>query len=164
MSLEVIELPAFTPDFCAEIVGAFDEFDAKRFTDRSNGNTLYRTVDHVPAKYRSMVNLDIPKTIREKLIKAAPRCGSFLEEVIVNRYEPGDFLPKHIDSHHYLRFCVVPLVEKGDGFSAYFDGSTGEETFYEDVIGCGLLVTGNKLVHEVKPVKHKRYIVLYLYL
>lgn len=164
MSLEVIELPAFTPDLCADVVKTLEEFDAKRFNDRSNGNTLYRTVDRVPAKYRSMVNLDIPKALREKLIKLAPRCGSFLEEVIVNRYEPGDFIPKHIDSHHYPRFCVVPLVENGDGFSAYFDGPNGEETFYEDIIGSGLLVTGNKLVHEVKPVKHKRYIVLYLYL
>lgn len=164
MSLDVIEIPAFTAEFCKELVEAFDEFDAKRFTDRSTGNTLFRTVDRVPAKYRSMVNLDIPKHLRERLIAAAPKCGSFLEEVIVNRYEPGDFLPKHIDSHIYPRFCVVPLVESGDGFSAYFDGVDGEETFYKDTIGTGLLVEGNKLVHEVKPVKHKRYIVLYLYL
>lgn len=164
MNLEVIDIPAFTPEFCQELVKAFDEFDAKRFTDRSKGTTLFRTVDRVPAKYRSMVNLDIPKHLREKLIAAAPKHGDYLEEVIVNRYEVGDFLPKHIDSHIYPRFCVVPLCENGDGFSAYFDGKDGEETFYQDRIGKGLLVNGNKLVHEVKPVKHKRYIVLYLYL
>lgn len=162
--LSIIECPQFTQEFCDEIVGAFDQFENKRFTDRSGGTTLYRTVDRVPAKYRSMVNLDIPKALREKLILAAPKCGSFLEEVIVNKYEPGDYIPKHIDSHHYPKFCVVPLVENGDGFSAYFDGADGDETFYEDVLGTGIVVSGNKLVHEVKPVKHKRYIVLYLYL
>lgn len=163
-SLEILELPQFTPDFCESVVKELEALETRRFVDRSVGTTLYRTVEKVPAKYRSMVNLDIPKSLREKLIKAAPKCGSFLEEVIVNKYEPGDFIPKHIDSHAYPRFCVVPLVEKGDGFSAYFGGSYGEETFYEDMLGTGLLVTGNKLVHEVKPVKHKRYIVLYLYL
>lgn len=164
MSLEIIACPQFTPEFCAEVVDTLDKFEKKRFTDRSGGTTLYRTVDKVGAKYRSMVNLDIPKDLREKLIARAPKVGCFLEEVIVNRYEPGDYIPKHIDSHQYPHFVVVPLVENGDGFSAYFDGANGDETFFEDVLGTGLLVTGNKLVHEVKPVKHKRYIVLYLYL
>lgn len=164
MTLQIIECPQFTQEFCEEIVGAFDTFENKRFTDRSAGNTLYRTIDRVKASYRSMVNLDIPKALREKLILAAPKCGSFLEEVIVNKYDQGDYIPKHIDSHSYLKFCVVPLVENGDGFSAYFDGPKGDESFYEDVLGTGILVTGNKLVHEVKPVKNKRYVILYLYL
>lgn len=164
MTLTVIDIPKFTPEFCKELVSELDEFDTKRFTDRSNGTTLFRTLDKVPAKYRSMVNLDIPKSIREKLIKMAPNCGSFLEEVIVNKYEPGDFIPMHVDSHHYLSFCVVPLVAEGDGFSAYFDGPTGDETYYPDTIGTGIHVTGNKLVHAVRPVSHKRYIALYLYL
>lgn len=164
MNLQLIECPQFTPEFCGDIVDAFDAFENKRFTDRSDGTTLYRTVDRTKAKYRSMLNLDIPKVIREKLIQAAPKCGNFLEEVIVNKYDPGDYIPKHLDSHQYTKFCVVPLVESGDGFSAYYDGPNGDESFYEDVLGTGILVTGNKLVHEVKPVKHKRYIVLYLYL
>lgn len=164
MNLEIIKCPQFTSEFCEEIVAAFDTFDNGRYNDRSEGTTLYRTVDRSKAKYRSMNNLDIPRTLREKLIKAAPNCGSFLEEVIVNKYEPGDYIPKHIDSHMYMTFCVVPLVESGDGFSAYFEGADGEETFYEDVIGTGIVVTGNKLVHAVRPVKQKRYIVLYLYL
>lgn len=164
MALQLIECPQFTQRFCRELVSELDQFDAKRFTDRSKGTTLFRTIEKVPAKYRSMINLDIPRSIREKLIAAAPKCGSFLEEVIVNMYEPGDFIPMHIDSHHYLSFCVVPLVEDGDGFSAYFDGPEGDETFYPDTIGTGIHVTGNKLVHAVRPVSYKRYIALYLYL
>jgi hypothetical protein len=164
MRLELINVPQFSIEFCDSIITELDAIEDKRFTDRSRGMTLYRTVDRSAASYRSMINLDIPKSIREKLIAKAPPVGNFLEEVIINRYHPGDFIPKHLDTHPYPKFCVVPLVESGDGFSAYFDGANGEETFYEDIIGTGLLVSGTKLVHEVKPVKHKRYVVLYLYL
>lgn len=162
--LEIIEIPKFSPEFCGALVSEIEKLESRRFVDRSKGTTLYRTIDQTEAKYRSVVNLDIPRPLREALIAAAPKVGSFLEEIIINWYEPGDFIPKHIDGHQYTSFCVVPLVENGDGFSAYFDGPSGEETFFEDIVGTGILVSGNKLLHEVKPVKHKRYIVLYLYL
>lgn len=164
MHLNIIELPQFTPEFCESVVAQLDAYDDKRFTDRSGGMTLARTVDGTGASYRSMVNLDIPKPIRDALIEKAPKLGSFLEEVIINRYNPGDFIPKHLDTHHYPKFCVIPLVESGDGFSAYFDGANGEETFIEDIIGNGIVVSGTKLVHAVRPVQHKRYVVMYLYL
>lgn len=161
--LEIHELPQFTPEFCEAVVAELDAIDDRYYTNRSMGAKV-RTLDHSPANYRSLINLDIPKNLRAKLIANAPKIGSFLEEVVINQYHPGDFIPKHLDTHPYLKFCVVPLVESGDGFSAYFDGADGEETFYEDVIGTGIVVSGTKLVHEVKPVQHKRYVVMYLYL
>lgn len=164
MNLEMIELPQFTPEFCQSVVDELESYDDRRFTDRSGGTTLFRTVDGNKASYRSMINLDIPKSLRLKLIEKAPRLGNFLEEVVINRYNEGDFIPKHLDTHIYPKFCVVPLVESGDGFSAYFDGANGDETFYEDIIGTGIVVSGTKLVHAVRPVQHKRYVVMYMYL
>ncbi len=77
-------------------------------------------------------------------------------EHIINRYDPGMYLPGHIDSDIYRANMVVNLVEEGDGIEI-------EGVFYEDVKGHCKMFPTNSAPHSVPPVKKQRYIIIYLY-
>lgn len=79
-----------------------------------------------------------------------------LRELVINKYYPGNYIPLHRDRHIYRTFVLAPIQSNGDGVVI-------EDIFFEDNKGLGLLFDGTGHKHEVFPVRHKRYIVLYLY-
>lgn len=99
----------------------------------------------------------IPREMRALLEACAPKIkGAMLDEVCVNRYLPGGGMPEHIDSA-FVRFnLVVALNDCGDGVEI-------SGTFYPDVPGEATVFPLRSEPHRVPPVKHKRYVLIYLY-
>lgn len=121
-----------------------------------------RSINKASGRYQSMVNLTIPKDLRKRLLEASPSITDhWLQEIIVNKYNVGDFIPPHYDSHMYRKFIVISLCENGDGLTVIENDK--EYTFF-DKVGYGIEFSGTMDLHEVKPVKNERYTILYLYL
>lgn len=99
----------------------------------------------------------MPKELREALRDLAPSIPkAMLEEVCVNRYEIGSGMPEHIDLHEYQYNMVVALSNNGDG-------CTVMDQFFADVPGKGMVFPRKSEPHSVPPVKHKRYVIIFLY-
>lgn len=109
------------------------------------------------ADYYFMGDKQQPKELRDTLFGLAPTIdGMKPAEACLNRYEIGTGMPEHIDIAMYRHNMVIPLCDKGDGLLV-------EDKFYVDVPGQGLIMPFKSPPHEVPPVKHKRYTLIYLY-
>jgi hypothetical protein len=82
--------------------------------------------------------------------------GTFLEEVCVNWYEPGEGMPEHIDLAQYRHNVVIALHELGDGVEV-------SGVFYPDIAGRAVCFPRKSEPHGVPPCKYKRYVLIYLY-
>lgn len=107
--------------------------------------------------YWFMGHNQMPGELREALWDLAPSIPkSILEEVCINRYEVGFGMPEHIDLAVYQYNMVVALSDNGDGVNIM-----GE--FHVDQPGKGICFPRKSDPHEVPPVKHKRYVIIFLY-
>lgn len=146
----------FSTELVDHIVNDIEEIPSSCFVDKSS--TIHARSGGLSGSYKSCINKSIPKPLLNKLMSNAPDIGDYwLEEVIINKYSIGDSIPPHKDKHHYRKFILISLSESQDGLIV-------EDIFYEDKKGFGIEFTGTDDLHEVKPVKHKRYSLLYLYL
>jgi hypothetical protein len=80
-----------------------------------------------------------------------------LVEIIVNKYEPGDYISTHKDYHDYIYNMVINIQDSEE------DGIIIEDTFYPDRMGRCVVFKYSGLNHSVPPVKNKRYVLIYLY-
>jgi len=103
-----------------------------------------------------------PKDIRRDIQSIAPsKPPHELEEVVVNYYPEGSFIPPHIDNEGFLAFGVMMLEDRPGGFTYHLDGS---EHFIQDKAGTFIFVDDVSLVHEVKPLSYERYSLIFLYM
>jgi hypothetical protein len=99
----------------------------------------------------------MPKDLRDHLFALAPTIdGEKPAEACINRYEIGNGMPEHVDIAMYRHNMVIPLSNNGDGLLV-----SGK--FYVDVPGSGLIMPFKSPPHEVPPVTHRRYTLIYLY-
>lgn len=99
----------------------------------------------------------MPKDLRKALYQLAPVLPStFIEEICVNKYEVGCGMPEHIDLAQYQYNMVVALCDHGDGVNI-------EGVFHVDEPGKGIIFPRKSVPHDVPAVKHKRYVVIFLY-
>lgn len=115
-----------------------------------------RAIASVECNYRVCGNERLPPHIYQFLIDRSPCPTETIGEVVVNKYAIGDWIPEHRDRHPYRQFVVVPLQSKGDGLFV-------EDKWFEDTAGMGLLFEGISHRHSVPPLKHARYVVVYIY-
>lgn len=109
------------------------------------------------ADYFFLGNGQQPKAFKEYLKAIAPTIDNFKPvEMCINRYEVGNGMPEHIDIAQYSYNMVIPLSDHGDGLLVNGD-------FYVDVPGKGLILPMRSPPHEVPPVNHRRYTLIYLY-
>lgn len=98
-----------------------------------------------------------PKAFNQLLQSLAPEIEGYrLKESIVNRYDPGQYMPEHVDLSHYQFNIVIPLCEAGDGVWV-------NDQWIEDEAGVAVVFPYKSLPHSVPPVKRQRYVVIYLY-
>lgn len=149
----------FIREFVDKLVSHIECIPDSCYVDKSN--TIPIRSDGLTGSYRSALNKTIPKNIYEMLKLAAPTIQDhWLEEIVINKYNIGDSIPPHYDKHLYRKFVLIFLSESGDGLTIHHND---KEIFIEDKLGYGLEFTGVDTLHEVKPVKHKRYSLIYLY-
>lgn len=99
----------------------------------------------------------MPEALRNVLWTIAPVIeGCPLGEVCVNRYEPGNGMPEHIDRAYYRHNMVIALNNDGDGIEI-------SGLFYPDKPGEGVVFPIRSEPHGVPPVSKRRYVLIYLY-
>lgn len=98
-----------------------------------------------------------PKDFNAYLRSLAPKIeGAWLEEAVINRYLPGNYMPEHVDIAQYRYNMVIALSELGDGVEC-------SGVFHPDVAGSGIIFPARSEPHRVPPVKHERYVAIFLY-
>ena len=157
-SLDLVKLfpKLFQPHLCDELVEEIKQLHPARWVKRTEMQAG-RGIDRLDCSYSCVLNAGFGKEHRKRLEQLAPEIeGAKLAEIVVNRYDPGDYIPEHRDRTLYLYNLLIHLQDSEDGIKI-------EDTFYPDEIGRAVIFKGVGTVHSVPPVKNTRYTLIYLY-
>lgn len=147
---------AFSKDVAAHIVTALGSVEQARWFKRNKINSIPTQGDPT-ASYWFLGDRQQTPEFNKLLRSVAPVIpGLKLEEAIINRYLPGDYMPEHIDRSVYFVNVVVALTETGDGL-------TREGVLLVDEPGVAHLFAAQSVPHGVAPVSKLRYTLIYLY-
>ena len=150
-------LPKFwEPHLCHELVNEIKQLHPARWVKRTQLQ-VGRGVNSLDCSYSCVLNDGFGKEYLKKIKEMAPEIeGAKLAEVVVNRYDPDDYLPAHWDRTLYLYNMLINLQNGPDGLII-------DDKFYPDEIGRAVVFKGAGTVHAVPPVKESRYTLIYLY-
>jgi len=147
---------AFSKEECAYLIQEIEAFEAPRWFHRDKINSIPTKGSNI-TDYYFCGDRQQPKAFNEYLRSLAPKIkGTWLGEAVINRYDVGGHMPEHIDHAQYRFNMVIPLCDNGDGLYC-------GETFHEDDAGNGVIFPARSEPHSVPPVKHRRYVVIFLY-
>lgn len=142
---------------CKEALEEIQSLHPARFVKRDKMDYVRATSNDLDCSYNVALNETLGKVALEKLKSLAPEFeGSTLAEVVVNKYEPGDFMPEHIDKTTYTYNVLINLQSSEDGIQI-------EDTHYPDEEGRAIIFNKLGVKHSVPPVKNLRYTLMYLY-
>jgi hypothetical protein len=72
------------------------------------------------SQFSSIFDDNMPEELKELCLKTIPQDRKWLSQVVINKYEPGDYLMKHRDSQGgYYRFKLIWLTEGPPHFCWY---------------------------------------------
>lgn len=146
---------AFSTDVCVALRDAIEEFHPARWFHRDAINSK-PTQGTREASYDFCGDVQQPEEFNRQLRQYAPVLDdAFLGEACINRYEPGDWMPEHIDQSVYRYNLVIPLDATG-GFDV-------EGVFHPDTAGVGVLFGAKSPPHSVPVCHTRRYVIIYLY-
>ncbi len=146
----------FSPQMAEAIVSALEELPGGYWYNRLKINSI-PTAGTTEANYYFLGHNQMPSKLRKALWELAPVLPkAILDEVCVNRYDIGHGMPEHIDLAQYQYNMVVALCDDGDGV-------TIQGQFHVDNPGQGIIFPRKSSPHAVPPVKHKRYVIIFLY-
>ncbi len=147
---------AFSREEADFLIEQIKEFHEDRWFHRTKLNSV-PTQGDTTADYYFCGDKQQPKDFNEYLRSLAPKVeGAWLEEAVINRYLPGNYMPEHGDLGKYRYNMVIALNQLGDGVEC-------SGVFHEDVAGEGIIFPSKSEPHRVPPVKHERYVVIFLY-
>lgn len=156
LAQELLSVVAFSAPSAAEIIEYLEELPEARWFHRLKINSKPTKGDPT-ADYWFLGNHQMPKELSDHLFALAPTIdGQKPEEACINKYEIGCGMPEHVDIAMYRHNMVIPLSDHGDGLLV-------GDKFYVDVPGAGLIMPFKSPPHEVPPVTHRRYTLIYLY-
>jgi hypothetical protein len=156
LAQELLAVVAFSAQMSSDIVDYLERLPLTQWYHRLKINSK-PTKGDPSADYWFMGDRQMPKDLYTHLLDLAPTIdGAKPDEICLNRYEIGNGMPEHIDIAMYRHNMVIPLSDHGDGLLV------GDQ-FYVDQPGQGLIMPFKSPPHEVPPVKHRRYTLIYLY-
>lgn len=156
LAQEVLPVVAFSPDIAKQLVEYLRELNPKYWYHRLKINSI-PTKGTTEADYWFLGDGQMSPELKECLRTLAPTIhGTKPREMIVNRYEVGFGMPEHIDKAMYVHNMVIALSDEGDGLDI-------EGVFHQDRPGAGWIMPIKSPPHEVPPVKHQRFTLIYLY-
>lgn len=156
LAQEMLPVDAFSAVVADILVEGIDQLELPWWYHRLKINSIPTKGDS-KADYYFMGDRQMPKELRETLEFLAPTIDGWKPaEICLNRYEVGNGMPEHIDLAKYRHNMVIPLSNHGDGLKVH-------DVFYEDRPGQGIIMPFKSPPHEVPPVKHRRYTLIYLY-
>lgn len=143
-------------ELCEQLYKEFEQLHSARWLHRAKLQ-VGRGMSDLNCDYDCALNKTLGAEFYQRLLEIAPEFpGTRVAEIIVNRYMPGQGMPDHRDRSTYKHNLTIPVQARGDGIVL-------EDVFYPDEIGRGVVFHGIGPVHRVPPVKHKRYVLIYLY-
>lgn len=146
----------FQPHLCNELVKEIKQLHPARWIKRIRLQ-VGRGVNSLDCSYSCVLNEGFGKEYLNRLKEVAPEIeGARLAEVVVNRYDPGDYIPTHWDRTLYLYNMLINLQTGTDGIVI-------NDKFHPDEIGRAVIFKGAGTVHSVPLVKELRYTLIYLY-
>lgn len=146
----------FSKEFCESMVAEIREFHEARWFHRAKVNSRPTSGDPT-ASYDFCGDHQQPKDFEEAARAVAPIIeGCTLDEVVINRYNVGDYMPEHVDISLHRYNVVIALSDEGDGLFI------GDE-WHEDVPGRATIFPAYSAPHGVPPVKSQRFVLIYLY-
>lgn len=156
LAQELLPVVAFSAQTSSNIIDYVELLPITQWYHRLKINSKPTKGDPT-ADYWFMGDKQMPNDLKAHLMELAPTIdGNKPEEICLNRYEIGNGMPEHVDIAMYRHNMVIPLSDHGDGLLV--DGQ-----FYVDKPGQGLIMPFKSPPHEVPPVKHRRYTLIYLY-
>lgn len=156
LAQDLLWVDLFSDQISADIVAYCEELPDARWFHRLKINSIPTSGDPT-ADYWFMGDRQMPSELRSFLDELAPTIdGEKPTEICLNRYEVGNGMPEHVDIAMYRHNMVIALCDHGDGILI-------EGKFYPDRPGKGVIMPFKSPPHEVPPVKHKRYVLIYLY-
>lgn len=156
LAQDLLPVEAFSAQSAVELVAYLEELPQARWFHRDKINSKPTKGDPT-ADYWFLGDRQMPKELSEHLFALAPTIdGMKPAEACVNRYEVGTGMPEHVDIAMYRHNMVLPLSDHGDGLLM-------EGRFYVDQPGKGIIMPFKSPPHEVPPVTHRRYTLIYLY-
>ena len=123
------------PDFITnvdEIMEKVKEHEAKGlFTNRGIGGTQKHATKYGESHFKSLFITEMSDDLVETIWKTIPNERKWCSQVVVNRYDPGDWLIKHQDSAGgYWKFKLVFLTQGKPHFK-YWDQENNEHLVQE---------------------------------
>lgn len=143
------------PQECARVLELVKQIP-EHFWYQRKSLQVGRGMDGATCDYGWITQRSMPKHLSDEMIRLAPKVdGLELDDWVINRYMPGQYMGRHRDRDPIPYNAVIPLQSLGDGIKI-------EDTFYPDEVGVGAVFFGPTPVHEVPPVVNERYVLVYL--
>lgn len=156
MGEEVSRVVVFSKEQCRDLLEDIENIHPLRWARRTKINSLPTQGDPT-SDYFFLGDRQQEKEFNKKLRAMAPVYpGLELSQACINRYDPGQYMPEHIDWSTNRVNMVVALNEDGDGVEI-------KGVFSPDVQGEAVVFYDKSPPHRVPPVKNQRYVVIYLY-
>lgn len=153
---DLLPVVAFSAQISKSIVDRCETLEPLRWFNRLKINSI-PTKGDPKADYWFLGERQMPKDLKDYLTYLAPViAGEKPYEICINRYEIGNGMPEHIDIAQYRHNMVIALSDHGDGLNI-------NDVFHVDVPGSGVILPFKSPPHEVPPVTHRRYTLIYLY-
>ena len=132
-----------------------DLLDDAYYLDRSTFRPIRGVENHEVGSYQCVGDTSLPKDLLVDLVKISPKKPLPLSKIVINKYDVGDWIPKHCDDHGLAYFTTLHLEDSEEGLS--YEGG-----FSKNVAGWAKEYPTD-LLHWVEPVVKPRYTVIFLY-
>lgn len=128
-----------------EIVSLSEKY-ADRFSVREPGKHYNFSTAFGSSRMKSMFYFNMPDELKLAIFKTLPEDDRHADSYLINRYDPGDYLPRHTDAQGaYWKFKLIFLQADAPHF-VYYDND-GEHLVDESPGAC--LKFPINLEHEV---------------
>lgn len=112
--------------------------------------------------YSCLFKHTMSKELYNKLCLVAPEKQTLvLEEIVVNRYNTGEYIKNHVDNTIYLSCEILQLTENRNEGLHFVEN--GDRYFIQDKKGFCNSLEPLDTEHEVLAVNEQRIVVIYLY-
>ena len=160
----LVEKNHASEDMIFPILKSIKELDRCYFFDR--GKLLVnKGIKGDSGSYFSMSEdtcpLDILRQLRQLALKVDPY---EVDQIVINYYPVGSFIPPHTDLEGYFAFGVLVLEDSDSKFVYYEDRDLNGRKEIIDEAGNFIFTDDIGLVHEVPKVTKERYSIIFLYM
>lgn len=143
------------------VLTELQNLDRCYFIDR-NKDKVNLGIDNKIGSYFSMSDRSCPKSLLEKIKDLCLDVPPYeLEEIVINYYPVGSFIPPHTDREGYLAFGILILEDSDNRFIYQKDGESIE---VQDEAGTFIFSDEMSLVHEVPLIVQERHSIVFLYM